>query len=62
MLVMLTFLSVSRSVCQPLCAVPPAACSHSTEGSAGFFHATDQKAIVGSLTDISQTGMPKNPH
>lgn len=64
MLVMLTFLSVSRSVCQPLCAVPPAACPHSTEGSVGFFHATDQKPVVGSLTDISQSRMPKKkkPH
>lgn len=34
-------------------------CPHSTEGSASLFHATDQKLVVGSMTDISQTRMPK---
>lgn len=47
-------LRLSASLCST-----PAACPHSTEGSASFFHATDQKPIAESLTDISQTRMPK---
>lgn len=58
MLVMLTFLPPTLFVSLSV-QFPPAACPHSTEGSARLFHATDQKPVVGSLTDISQTRMPK---